>query len=96
MHRFLALVFCLFIAVPALSFPLRTTNVTPFQIHFPQEKVAEMLQLVELGKLPRPTYEGRSQGFGVTDEWLAEAKQMWLDFDWYVVPENSFSQPITA
>ncbi|GME66352.1 hypothetical protein LCI18_015234 [Neofusicoccum parvum] len=92
MDYFLRLVLFCFLAVPAVGFPLRTSNattsnvtasnVTPFKIHFSEEKVAEMLQLVGLGKLPQPTYEGQHPGFGVTDEWLADAKQTWLNLDW--------------
>ncbi|GME36712.1 hypothetical protein FGRMN_3865 [Neofusicoccum parvum] len=92
MDYFLRLVLFCFLAVPAFGFPLRTgnattsnvtaSNVTPFKIHFSEEKVAEMLQLVGLGKLPQPTYEGQHSGFGVTDEWLADAKQTWSNLDW--------------
>lgn len=81
-------VFSCFFAVLSYGFPLRNGNVTPFKIHFPEDKVAEMLQLIGLGKLPQPTYEGTNPGFGVTDEWLAEAKQTWLTFDWYFIPRD--------
>lgn len=85
------LVISCFFAVLSYGFPLRIGSVTPFRIHFPENKVAEMLQLVSLGKLPRPTYEGTNPSFGVTDEWLAEAKQTWLTFDWYFIPKSCFN-----
>jgi microsomal epoxide hydrolase len=56
----------------------------PFKVNIAEEKLSEMRQLVKLSKLPPPTYESTQEDgrYGVTTQWLKEAKDAWLDFDW--------------
>jgi hypothetical protein len=58
----------------------------PFQIFIADEKIAELKQLVKLGKVAPATYEStqKEHNYGIGHQWLADAKAAWLDFDWYV------------
>lgn len=58
----------------------------PFEISIPEERVAELKQLVKLGKVAPPTYEStqKEHNYGVGHQWLTDAKAAWIDFDWYV------------
>jgi microsomal epoxide hydrolase len=58
----------------------------PFKVNIPEGKVLEMKQLIKLSKLPPATYESTQEDrrYGVTIQWLEEAKDAWLDFDWYL------------
>jgi microsomal epoxide hydrolase len=58
----------------------------PFEVNIPEAKVSEMKQLIKLSKLPPATYESTQEDrrYGVTTQWLKEAKGAWLDFDWYL------------
>jgi microsomal epoxide hydrolase len=62
-----------------------TIAASPFKITIPDEQIQEMRTLIKLSKPPPQTYEGAQKDgrFGVTFEWLANAKQKWLnEFDW--------------
>lgn len=66
-----------------------TKKCEPFQLHVPESELADLKTLLRLSKIGPDTYENRTstrQGgeyFGITRDWLSEAKQTWLDkFDW--------------
>ena len=62
---------------------------TPFTVSIPEAEVSDLRALLKLSKIPSPTYESLQQDgkFGITHQWLTEAKEYWLnEFDWYVTP----------
>ena len=65
--------------------PSGTTVIpSPFQVHVSDEQIEELQLLVKLSKLAPPTYEGLQQDrkYGITKEWLANAKEAWKSFEW--------------
>lgn len=76
-----------------------TSKAEPFQLHVPDSDVSDFRALLKLSKLAPETYENRAvtresgQYFGITRDWLSEAKETWLNkFDWREHEEriNSF------
>jgi microsomal epoxide hydrolase len=66
-----------------------TIPISHFTVSIPDSEVDDMKTLVKLSKLPRPTYEGRFRNFGVTGDWMKDAKEMWEnDYDWHILPLN--------
>lgn len=61
---------------------------TPYQVSIADDKVVELKQLVKLGRVGPPTYESTQEehNYGVSHQWLTDAKAAWIDFDWYVLP----------
>jgi microsomal epoxide hydrolase len=56
----------------------------PFRLSIPDEQLEELKTLTKLSKLPPPTYEGTQPQYGVTSEWMKNARDYWLnEFDWY-------------
>lgn len=60
---------------------------SPFNIFVPEERVSELRQLLELSRIGPLTYENihaePSKGrFGLTRDWLIDAKREWQSFDW--------------
>lgn len=55
----------------------------PFSLHVSDEDIEEFKSLLNLSKIGPLTWENNSKGFGVTREWLSDAKDFWLrHFDW--------------
>lgn len=63
----------------------------PFRLHIPDADLADFQTLLRLSPLAPPTWENstasrdRGKDWGVTRDWLAAAKDAWLDssqFDW--------------
>jgi microsomal epoxide hydrolase len=61
-------------------------NPEPFTLHVPDEELSHFHSLVELSKIGPETFEnlqGGKRRFGLTRDWLAKAKDAWLnDFNW--------------
>jgi microsomal epoxide hydrolase len=58
---------------------------TPFTVSISETQLSESRTLLELSKIPSPTYESIQEGgrYGITHKWLTEAKEYWLhNFDW--------------
>lgn len=60
---------------------------SPYHVAVPKERVAELKQLLTLSKIAPPTYENLHAeplegNFGLTREWLVNAKKEWGAFDW--------------
>ncbi|SCO91538.1 related to epoxide hydrolase [Fusarium oxysporum] len=57
---------------------------TPFRVSITDDKVDELKQLVKLGRVGPPTYEStqKEHNYGVSHQWLTDAKAAWIDFDW--------------
>jgi hypothetical protein len=66
------------------------TQPVPFHAFIAEDRVAELQQLVKLGKVAPPTYESTQEkyNYGINHQWLTDAKAAWLDFDWYVQPRQ--------
>lgn len=56
----------------------------PYTVSIPDDKIEELHLLIALGKVAPLTYEGSLQDrrYGITNEWLQQAKEQWLQFDW--------------
>lgn len=57
----------------------------PFTAHIPDETLDEFKLLLKYSKVGPDVYENQQQDrrFGITREWLANAKQEWqTNFDW--------------
>lgn len=71
-------------------------NPSPFKVNISDEQIQELQLLVTLSKIAPPTFEGRQpdRKYGVTTEWLANAKEAWKAFDWRSVERhiNGFPQ----
>jgi pimeloyl-ACP methyl ester carboxylesterase len=62
-----------------------TLDVKPFHAHINDIKLQEFQQLLKLSPIAPPVYENTNVGrkYGITSEWLENAKAVWLrDFDW--------------
>ncbi|KAL3417497.1 putative epoxide hydrolase [Phlyctema vagabunda] len=71
-----------------------STQPTPFKAAVPQEQLDEFKQLLKLSKIGPPTYENltaetRNGKFGLTREWLINAKKEWeTEFNWRSVEDS--------
>lgn len=70
-------------------------DVQPFMARAPEDKLQHFKQLLELSPIGPAVFENTSNGrrYGITREWLEEAKSKWLkDFDWRAYEDrvNSF------
>ena len=77
--------------------PILTAHLTPFQVAVPEKALQDLKALLDLSPLPPVTYEGslEDRKYGVTREWLVQAKEYWRDqFDWRKHEKhiNSFAQ----
>jgi microsomal epoxide hydrolase len=62
-----------------------TLKLEPFKIAISDEAVEELHVLLKYSKVAQPTYESlqKDRRYGITHEWLQEAKRYWLDeFKW--------------
>ncbi|KAL1988595.1 hypothetical protein VTN96DRAFT_8990 [Rasamsonia emersonii] len=77
------------------SFAGKTTP-SRFHVSVPDTKLAELQKLVRLSPLAPATYENQQSNrrYGVSREWMAEAKARWEKFDWRRCEKhiNSFPQ----
>ncbi|KAK3071411.1 hypothetical protein LTR53_008688 [Teratosphaeriaceae sp. CCFEE 6253] len=57
---------------------------TPFEVAIPDEQLQELKTLVKSARIGQQTYENSlpDRRLGITRDWLVEAKNAWLDFDW--------------
>lgn len=55
-----------------------------FTAHASDEQLADFHQLLKLSKIAPETYEGlqTDRRFGITTNWLTEAKAAWENFNW--------------
>jgi microsomal epoxide hydrolase len=63
---------------------------SPYKVSVPEDRVVELKQLLRLSRIGPPTYENLHakplEGkFGLTREWLVNAKKEWETFDWLVI-----------
>ncbi|OOF93430.1 hypothetical protein ASPCADRAFT_398462 [Aspergillus carbonarius ITEM 5010] len=67
----------------------------PFQVHISDDQIEELQLLVKLSKVAPPTYEGLQQDrrYGISNEWLATAKEAWKNFDWRSAEDHINSWP---
>ncbi|CAH0018848.1 unnamed protein product [Clonostachys rhizophaga] len=69
---------------------------TPFTLQVSEDSISEFRQLLALSKVGPPTWEGSQPDgrFGVTREWLINAKSVWLNqFNWRQFEERINSYP---
>ena len=62
-----------------------TLDVKEFRAHVDEEKLRHFKALLELSPIASPVFENTSAGrrYGMTREWLADAKNFWLnEFNW--------------
>lgn len=62
-----------------------TVSIRSFTVAIEEEQLNNFKTLLRLSKIADPTYEGSNQErkYGVTREWMIEAKDQWLHrFDW--------------
>lgn len=83
-----------------------TDKVEAFQLHVPEAELSDFKTLLKLSKIGPATYENSTsaqeagKSFGITREWLTEAKDTWLkSFDWrkhedYINSFPNFKVPI--
>jgi microsomal epoxide hydrolase len=68
----------------------------PFKLNVSDQDLSEWRQLLQLSKLAPETWEGRQDDgrFGVTNKWLSEAKDYWLNkYDWRAQEKHINSFP---
>ncbi|KAI8625408.1 Alpha/Beta hydrolase protein [Xylariaceae sp. FL1651] len=67
----------------------------PFTVSIPEVLLSEFKQLLKLSKVGPVTYEGLQQDrkYGITTEWLKDAKEQWESFDWREVENEINSVP---
>ncbi|KAL9473502.1 hypothetical protein ACSS6W_007882 [Trichoderma asperelloides] len=80
----------------------RKSNPTPFTVAIPEEQLSDFRKLLELSKIGPKTYENElTDGrFGISRDWLVQAKEEWLKWDWRTCEKHinsfpNFTQPIT-
>lgn len=64
-----------------------SASIKPFKISTPQETLDELNTLVKLSKIAPLTYESKhadakKDKFGISHEWLTNAREEWLKMDW--------------
>lgn len=62
-----------------------TLDTRPFKAHADEDKIQHFKKLLELSPVAPPVFENTNAGrnYGVTRDWLINAKDAWLnDFDW--------------
>lgn len=59
---------------------------TSFRISIPDARLEELQAMIKLSKIAAPTYETiqKDRWYGVTREWLLNAKEEWLRYNWSV------------
>lgn len=57
---------------------------TPFQVAIPEVQLEELHQLLKLSKIGPKTFESEQsiETFGITRDWLVQAKAEWETFNW--------------
>ncbi|KAE8146618.1 alpha/beta-hydrolase [Aspergillus avenaceus] len=70
-------------------------NPSPFNVNISDEQLEELQLLVKLSKVAPPTFEGLQpdRKYGITTEWLVNAKEAWKTFDWRSVERHINSFP---
>ncbi|GJC80900.1 putative epoxide hydrolase [Colletotrichum liriopes] len=54
-----------------------------FTLRVAEDDITELKTLLKLSKIGPVTFENANDGFGITREWLSDAKDYWLNrFDW--------------
>lgn len=65
-----------------------------FTLHVPEQDIADFKALLRLSKIGPRTYENGISRYGVTRDWLAHAKETWLNsFKWRSHEEHINSFP---
>lgn len=67
-----------------------TIPLNPFKIAIPDTDIEELHTLLRLGRITRGLFENKgsasdvltARDYGVRREWLIEAREEWLKFDW--------------
>jgi microsomal epoxide hydrolase len=64
--------------------PNRKSTPAPFTVAVPEEQLSDFRKLLELSKIGPKTYENElTDGrFGISLDWLVQAKEEWLKWDW--------------
>ncbi|OCK85894.1 putative epoxide hydrolase [Lepidopterella palustris CBS 459.81] len=73
-----------------------TSKPEPFTLSVPEQELSEFKTLLKLSKLGPATWEGKQEDrrFGVTHEWMTNAKDYWLNkFDWRAQEKHINSFP---
>ncbi len=73
-----------------------TLNINPFKAHVDDEKLQQFKQLLKLSPIGPACFENTNcdRRFGVTREWLTNAKQHWeTDYDWRKCEDRTNSFP---
>ncbi|KAH7379160.1 Alpha/Beta hydrolase protein [Phaeosphaeria sp. MPI-PUGE-AT-0046c] len=70
--------------------PTARCNPTPFQVSVPESQLEELRQLLKLSKIGPKTFETEQSGadFGITRDWLIQAKAEWEAFNWRTVEDK--------
>lgn len=72
------------------------SSARPFTLHIPDQELSEWHQLLQLSKLGPKTYENQQtkENYGVTYDWLAHAKDHWLNtYSWRAQEDRINSLP---
>ena len=59
--------------------------IEPFTLNHPQSELDDLKTLVKLTRIPKKTFENvspPSSKFGISHDWISEAKDAWAEFDW--------------
>jgi microsomal epoxide hydrolase len=67
------------------------SSAKPFTLNISDQEISDWRQLLQLSKLGPNTYENtqKKENFGVTKEWLSNAKDYWLNkYDWRAQEKN--------
>ncbi|CAJ2510783.1 Uu.00g064080.m01.CDS01 [Anthostomella pinea] len=66
------------------------TEPTPFRVSTAKDKIHELHEILKVSKVGKATYENEQQerDYGVTREWLANAKTQWEVFDWQKIEDD--------
>lgn len=68
---------------------LAASTIKPFTVRLPAADLEELRTLLKSSRIGPPTYESGLQDrkYGITHDWLVDAKDQWLNnFDWQVAP----------
>ena len=69
------------------ALPQNAKHIEPFKLSIADKDISDLQQLLRLSRIPSPSFENTQDDrrYGVTVNWLAQAKDYWLkQFNWYV------------
>lgn len=63
-------------------------KIEPYTVSVPDQDIQDLKTLLKHTRIPNETFENKKvhkEDYGITRDWFIEARDAWLQFDWYVM-----------